>query len=125
MRLATLVRWIVVLAALGWIGYGVAGAGLSYLAVQDILDDALRHAARQQTTGRGGQTGDVLGRIRTAVVLAAGREGIVVQPSDVEVSTGPGQISAGLRWSHPVLSVGDREILVIPMSVHRSLAAAP
>jgi hypothetical protein len=126
MRLAILVRWAVFLAVLGWIGYSVVGAGLSYFAVQEILDGALRDgASRQRAVARGGQAGDIAGYIKSSIVLAAMRDGMAIQPSDVEISTGSGQISARLRWSHPVLSFGDREILVVPMSVRRSLMVAP
>ena len=127
MRLSTFVRWVVVLALLGWAGYTVAGAGWTYWAVQESVDKVLGEAfSRHRAALATGTQTDVMGRdVRGAIALNARRDGLSVQDGDIQVSANAAGISATVRWSYPVISFGGSDILVVPMSIQRSFVATP
>jgi hypothetical protein len=127
MKLGTLVRWIIGLGALGWAGYVVAGAGWSYFTTQEIVDQVLRDVFSRNRSARGAGTQPVAvaDYVRTAIALGAQREGMSVQESDVTVSVNSTRVSAVVHWPYPVISYRGNDILVIPMSIERSIVAPP
>ena len=127
MKLGTLLRWIVGLGALGWAGYVVAGAGWSYFTTQEIVDQVLRDVFSRNRSARsvGTQTVAVAEYVRTAIALGAQREGMSVQESDVTVSVNSSRVSAVVHWPYPIITYRGNDILVIPMSIERSIVAPP
>ena len=127
MRLSTLIRWVIFLAVLGWAGYTVAGAGWTYYAIQENVDKVLREASgRYRTALQTGTQTDTMARdIRGAIALNARRDGLAVQEADIQVSASGATISATVQWSYPVIRYGGSDLLVIPMSLHRSSVATP
>jgi len=127
MKLATLLRWIIGLGALGWAGYVIAGAGWSYFTTQEIVDQVLRDVFSRSRSARGAGTQPVAvtDYVRTAITLGAQREGMPVQESDVTVSVNDSKVSAVVHWPYPVISFRGNDILVIPMSIERSIVAPP
>lgn len=127
MKLGTVVRWLVVLGALGWAGYVVAGAGWSYFTAQEIVDQVLRDVSTRNRSARstGSPPGALTEYVRTAIALGAQHEGLAVQESDVTVSVNPAGVSATVHWPYPVISYRGNDILVIPMSLERSIVTPP
>ncbi len=129
MRLGSWIRWIVILAGLGWAGYTVAGAGWAYFTAQEVVEKALRNAsARHRATfATGSQVAvDALAAsVRADILLAALHEDLRMTEGDVTVSANSAGFSAAIRWPYPVISYRGRDILVVPMSVQRSIALTP
>ena len=127
MRLSSLARWIVVLGLLGWCGYTTAGAGWTYFATQEIVDKALLDAANRYrgAMSTATSTGALTGYVRNSIVLNARRDGLTVQESDVQVSASPVGISATVRWAYPIVTHGGQNLLVVPMSIQRSIVPTP
>jgi hypothetical protein len=127
MRLWSLARWVVVLAVLGWAGYVLTGAGWTYYATQELVDQVLREASnRYRSSITSGVDGDVVAAyVRNSIVLNARRDGLMVDEKDVSARSNAAGISASVRWSYAILSHGGADILVVPMSVQRSINPVP
>jgi hypothetical protein len=127
MRLRTVVRGLLILAVLVWLGYAVAGIGWSYWVTQEVVDKTLRDgtARYRRTTASGGPTEGLASYLRASIAMAARHEGLAIHEQDIEVSSDPARVSATVHWSHPVFSYGGRDILVIPMSLERSFVSPP
>ncbi len=129
MRFRTFIWWVIFVAALGWIGYTVASAGWTYYATQELVDRVLRESSgrHRNAFATGTQTAlDALTtEVRNSIVVASRRELFPVQDEDVSVSANSAGISATVKWSYPVVSYGGRDVLVVPMSVQRSLVPSP
>jgi len=125
-RIWTLVRWVIFIAVLGWVGYSVAGAGWSYFATQELVDKTLLEAStRYRASIPGSQASTLATYVRNSIVTAARRDGLSIQAADVDVSTSPRVISATVRWSYPAISYQGVGLLVVPMSVKRSYVTTP
>jgi len=127
MRLRAFVFWLLVVAALAWIGQTIALAGWSYFVTQELVERALREVSARQRAAMSLGTlkarDEVTTDARNSILLAARRDGLSFE--DVFVDVTPSAISATVRWSYPVVTYEGRELLVIPMSVHRSSVPAP
>ena len=129
MRLWTFVRWVIVLGVLAWAGYAVAGAGWSYFATQEVVEKALREGTTQHRTAFA--TGNLLAvdalvnSVRASILVGTRHDGLRVQEGDVRVSANSAGMSAAVRWSYPMLTYRGSEILVIPLSIERSLVVSP
>ena len=110
---------LMALVAFGWAAYVVAEAGWTYYATRDAVDTVLREAtARYRTPLRTGTfTDSMLTEVRDWVARDAARSGVPVHARDVAVSATAAGISATVHYSYPVI----RDILVVPLSVQRSL----
>jgi hypothetical protein len=129
MRLRTFVLGVVFLAAFGWIGYTVAQVGWNYYATQALIERALWEEAGKyrsaRATGTPGALDKLMGDVRNSVMLAARREGFPIQENDVDVFISSAGISVTARWSYPVVTYGGNHLLVVPISVRRSVAPQP
>ena len=129
MRLGSLLRWLIFLAVLGRAGYTVASIGWSYYSTQEIVDKALHDASARHRAEFlvGNQVAvDALARtVRSAIVLEALHEGLRLAEGDVDVVANQAGLSATVRWSHPIVTYGDADLLIVPLSMHRSLLVAP
>jgi hypothetical protein len=129
MRLRTFVLSVVFLAAFGWVAYTVALVAWNYYETQALIDKVLWEESGKYKTARATGTADALDKltrsVRSSVLLAARREGFPVSENDVDVSINSAGIGVAARWSYPVLSYRDNAILVVPISVQRSLVASP
>jgi hypothetical protein len=129
MRFRSFILWVIVLAALGWAGFAVAGAGWSYFATQEMVDKVLREATgrhRAALTG-GTQKGldALVADIRNSILLAARREGMPIEERRVAVSANSAGVSATVTWSHAVITYGGNDVLALPLSVQRSFVPPP
>jgi hypothetical protein len=124
MGFRTFVYSVVVLAVLAWVGFTAAGAGWSYLATQEMVDRVLQEASDRHRAALAAGTSQALeglaADVRTGILRAARRDGLIVDPSSLRVSPMPGGVEITLRWSYPALSYGGRDLLVIPLSLHKS-----
>lgn len=127
MRFSSLARWIIVLGVLGWCGYTTAGAGWSYFSTQEVVDKVLLEATNRyrSTLSTGVSAASVTTYVRSAIVANARRDGLPIQEADVQVSAGPMGIAATVRWSYPIIRQGGQDLLVVPMSVQRSIGPTP
>ena len=127
MRLGRVVSWVIVVAVLAWVGYTVAGASWSYFSAQEMVDKALRDASARHrevfATGNQGAVDALTDSVRAAILLAALHDGFRMDASDVTVSANTAGLSAVVHWSYPVVSYKDYDILVVPLSIQRSLGA--
>jgi hypothetical protein len=123
------VSWVVVLGVLSWIGYTVAAAGWSYLATQEMVDKILRDASARHraafATGNQAAVDALAEYVRAAILLGAARDGLRMDERDVTVSANSAGLSATVGWSYPIISYQSSDILVIPLSVQRSVAVTP
>src|SRR5437867_5725686 len=73
MRLRTVVRGLLILAVLVWLGYAVAGIGWSYWVTQEVVDKTLRDgtARYRRTTASGGPTEGLASYLRASIAMAA------------------------------------------------------
>jgi hypothetical protein len=112
-------RRLVTLIVLGWAVYVAAGASWTYYAPQDAIDAVLREAAaRYRTSLRAGTVADtLLAEIRESVARNAGRGTFRRDARVVAVSATAAGISATVQYAVPVI----KDILVVPLSVNRSL----
>jgi hypothetical protein len=129
MRFRTFILWVIFLAALGWAGYTVAGAGWSYLTTQEVVDKVLREATGRHRAALMGGTqkalDELVADIRTSIVLAARREGMPLEERSLAVSANSAGVSASVAWSYPVFTYGGNDVLALPMSVQRSFVPPP
>jgi hypothetical protein len=129
MSLGRLLRWVFVLAILGWVAYSAAGAAWSYFAAQELVDKALRDASEQHRVAfaKGNQAAvdSLTSNVRAAIQLGAMREGILIEEKDVTVSANAAGLVASARWSYPVVSYKNWDILVVPLSIRRSVVLVP
>lgn len=128
MRFRTFVFWVLVLGALGWVGYTVAAAGWSYFATQELVDKTLREVlARHRsamTAGTQRAVDELVADARRSIVASARREDLPIQDGSVSVARTSAGISATVRWRYPVVVYG-WEVLVVPMSIQRSFIPPP
>ena len=126
MRFSSLARWIIVLGILAWAGYTLAGAGWSYLATQEVVDKVLLETTNRYRSAlsTGTPTGTIANYVRSSIVAYARRDGLVIQEADIQVFASAVGISVAVRWSYPLVTQGGRDLLVIPMSIQRSIAPA-
>ena len=127
MRFSSVARWLIVLGILGWCGYTTAGAGWSYFSTQEIVDKVLVEASNRYRSAlnSGSATSGVTSYVRNAIVSSARRDGMAIQESDVQVSASAVGITATVRWSYPIVTQGGQDLLVVPMSIHRSVVPTP
>jgi hypothetical protein len=127
MRIWSLARWVIVLALIGWSGYTLAGAGWTYFATQELVDQVLREASSRYRTAiaTGSEMDGVVNHVRNSIILNARRDGLLLQEGDVQVLANSAGISATVRWPHPILTYGTDDLLVVPMSIRRSYVVAP
>ncbi len=127
MRFSSVARWIIVLGILGWCGYTTAGAGWSYFSTQEVVDKVLVEASNRYRSALNSEaaTSGVTAYVRTAIVTIARRDGLPIQESDVHVSASSKGISATVRWSYPIITQGGQDLLVVPMSIQRSIVPTP
>ena len=127
MRFSSVARWIIVLGALGWCGYTTAGAGWSYFSTQEVVDKVLLEATNRYRSSLNTDAAptSVTTYVRSAIVANARRDGLPIQEADVQVWASPMGISATVRWTYPIISQGGQDLLVVPMSVQRSMAPTP
>ena len=129
MRLWTFARWVIILGVLGWAGYAVAGAGWNYFATQEVVDRALREATIQHraafATGNLVAVDALANSVRASILVGTRHDGLHVQEENVRVSANSAGMSAAVRWSYPILTYRGSEILVIPLSIERSLVMSP
>lgn len=126
MRLGRVVSWVIVIAVLAWVGYAAAGAGWTYFAAQELVDKALRDASPQHrevfTAGSQSAVNALTESVRAAILLAAARDGLRMEESDVTVSANVAGLSAVARWSYPLVTYQGYDILVVPLFVQRSVS---
>jgi hypothetical protein len=129
MKLWTLVRWVILLAVLGWAGYTVAGAGWTYYATQEVVDKALRDASGNHrtafATGSQMSVDALTTQVRNTILFNARHDGLPVQEGDVHVSANSAGMSARVHLSYPVVRYQGSDLLVFPMSVQRSYVPTP
>jgi len=125
MRLARVVRWVVVLGVLGWAGYLAASVGWNYLATQQVVDQALLEASAQHraifSTGTQTNIATYINSIRAGILYRALHEGLAIDENDVMVSANQAGLSATVHWSYPVIAYRGDAYIVMPLSVHRSI----
>jgi hypothetical protein len=125
MRLARLVRWAVILGVLGWLAYTAIGASWSYVTTQLVIDNAFHDASAQHraafSTGTQFAIETYLSSVRSAILYAAMHEGLAINENDIIVSANQAGLSATVRWSYPIISFHGAPVVVIPLSVHRSM----
>ena len=123
MRLRRIVFWLLFLGALGWAGQAITLAGWSYFVAQEVVERALREVAARHrwTLGLDTQRGqdEVITDSRSAILREAWRHDLPLQEVNVYVTSSG--ISANVKWSYPVVIYAGRDILVIPMSLQRSI----
>ena len=116
---------LMLVAAIAWTGYVATEAGWRHYATQDAVDAVLREAATQYRIPLATEsfTDTMRADVCDRVARGAGRDGLLVQASDVAVSARAGAISATVHYSYPVIRLGGKDILVVPLSVQRSTVA--
>ena len=129
MRLGRWIRVAIVLIVLGWVGYTVAGVGWSYFSVQELVEKTLRDASDRHRAAFAAGTQIAVDTltitVRSAILLAALHEGILMREADVRVSANSAGLSATARWSYPVVRYAGDDILVVPMWVQRTIVIPP
>ena len=129
MRFRSFLRWVIVVVVLCGGGYMAADIGWNYYTVQELVDKALRDASARHRaafmTGSQIAVDSLAGFARSAILLAALHEGVRMEEKNVSVSANAAGFSATARWSYPVISYQGTDVLVVPMSVRRSLIVAP
>jgi len=127
MRFASLFRWAVVLSALGWAGYTITDAGSTYFMMDGILDKALYETStRYRAALANGTPPEAMAKqLRTTIAAAARHEGIPVDPGNIVVLANSTGISASMQVAFPVVRYRDSELLVLPLSVRRSVIPTP
>jgi hypothetical protein len=125
MRLARVVRWVVVLGVLGWVAYIVAGVGWNYFATQEVVDKALRDASARHraifSTGTQTNVTTYVDSIRAAILYGALHEGLAIDENEVMVSANQAGLSAAVSWSYPIITYQGDAYIVMPLSIHRSI----
>ena len=123
MGLARFAAKVLLPAALAFGTYTAAVAGWTYYATQDVVDGALHQAATQYRTAlsRGAITDTMVAEMRSHVALSVGRDGLPVE--DVFISVHATRISATVMYHYPIITHRGLNILVVPMSVQRSVVA--
>jgi Kef-type K+ transport system membrane component KefB len=129
MSLGRVIRWVLVLAIIGWVAYSAAGAAWSYFSAQEVVEKALRDASERHRVafamGTQAAVDSLTSTVRVAILLGAIHEGLLIEEKDVTVSANSAGFVASARWSYPVVSYEKWNILVVPLSVHRSVVLAP
>ena len=125
MRLRRLVLSVLVLGLVIWGGYTSVSAGWSHLATQDMVDKVLGEAADSQRMAVAAGTQDALDRwvagLRASLLLAARRSALPLDEENISILLGSTAFRVTVKWSYPVVTWGGENVLVIPLSVHRSV----
>lgn len=126
MRLRRLVLTVLVLGLVVWGGYAFVSAGWSHLATQDMLDKALREAFSSHRMAAAAGTQDALDRwvlgLRASILLNARRSELPLDEDNISILLGSsGAVRVTIKWSYPIVTWGGENILVVPLSVHRSV----
>ncbi|HEV8440502.1 MAG TPA: hypothetical protein VGT40_20625 [Methylomirabilota bacterium] len=129
MRLRTLILWAMFVVVFGWAGYTLTVAGWEYFVTQDVVERTLRETSVRHRSallaGTQRAVDDLVADTRASILLAARRDGLTLPEGSVSVSANSTAVAATVRWPYTVISYGGAELLVVPMSVQRSLTVAP
>jgi hypothetical protein len=127
MRLRTLVVTVLWLGAIGYGAFVLLAAGSSWFQTSGLIEQAVQGVARRAgspgpvETGGPGYASDVRG----AILFAARRQGIPLDPKNLTVSPeGPG-VRVRLHWSYPALSLRGETVLAVPLWIDRSYGGSP
>ena len=126
MGFRSLVRWIVGLSVLAWAGYTAVSATSSYLATQGMVDQVLQEASAKVKTvaSTGGQPSfeDLAADVRVTLLIRARRYGISLDERGLGVLPANGGLTVKLKWSHPAVTYRGDPIVVVPMTMERSVS---
>ena len=121
--MGTFLRWLIFLGIFAWAAYSLSLAGWSYFKTDEVVEQALRESLGRHRSAMTSGSGlaEVAADIRASIVRAARKEGLAIDNGNVEVSADRAMLSATVRWSYPLISYGDRDMLLVPLSVQRSV----
>ena len=126
MRFRTFILWTGGLALLGWAGYTAVSASSAYLAAREMADQVLQDVTpRVRAAAAAGDQrpfDDLVDDVRQTLLIRARRLAIPIGERDVAVLSARGRLTVKLGWHVPVLAYGGNALLIIPMSLERSVS---
>ena len=125
MRFRTFVLWAAGLLVLGWAGSTAVSASAAYLAAREMVDQVLQESSSRLRAGTaaGSQQSpaDLVPDIQATLLIRARRYGIPIEGRNLAVFAEGRGLTVNLKWSYPVISYRGDVIVIIPMSLERSL----
>ncbi|MBI2199779.1 MAG: hypothetical protein HYU42_14445 [Candidatus Rokubacteria bacterium] len=126
MRFRTFAVWTGGLALLGWAGYTAVSASSAYLAAREMTDQVLQDVTpRVRGAAAAGDPrpfDDIVDDVRQTLLIRARRLAIPIGERDVAVLSSRRGLTVELRWHLPVLAYRGDVLLMIPMSLERSVS---
>ena len=126
MRFRTFILGMGGAALLGWAGYTAVSASSAYLAARGMADQVLQEVTpRVRSAAAAGDQqpfDDLADDVRQTLLIRARRLAIPIGERDVAVLSARGGLTVKLRWHFPVLAYRGDVLLIIPMSLERSVS---
>lgn len=126
MRFRTFILWMGGLALLGWAGYTAVSASSAYLAAREMTDQVLQDVTPRvrgaAAAGDPRPLDDLVDDVRQTLLIRARRLAIPIGERDVAVLSSRRGLTVELRWHFPVLAYRGDVLLMIPMSLERSVS---
>jgi len=127
MRLRILIRWVVILAVVGWAGYTLVAAGSNYLAMQEMVDTVLQEHDRRRraavAAGRASAPEEYADEVAASLRAAARRMALQTGEPTVTVSVQGSALRVMLRWAYPLVTYQGYAVVAIPFRLQRRVDA--
>ena len=131
MRVRTVIRRLVGVALVAFVGYGAVMVGASFFETRHVVDQAVFEAGRRpRATAAVGQAADstlleFAVEAREGILVAARRKNLPIEPSKLVVKPEGSGIHVSLHWSYVLLEFADETALAVPLWLDRTFELSP
>jgi hypothetical protein len=121
-RLRTLFAFVFWTAFLGFGAYCVATLGTSYLQTAGMVEQAVGDVRRRPraTGSTDSARAELVNEVRAAIIYAARREGLTLDPQQLIVSIDAEGLHVRLRWPQPLVSYAGQTLVFVNLWLDRS-----
>jgi len=130
-RVRTVVDRVVWVVIAGFLAYAAVFAGMSYFETRQLVDQAVFEAGRRPRAASavGPASVSTLQGIavdtRAAILVAARRSNVPVDPSKLTVAPEGAGIRVSLHWSCVLLEIANETALAVPLWLDRTFELKP
>lgn len=114
-------RWVVVIAIIGWLGSVAVSAAVRYLELSDVIERVVVEARPAGGVSDSGKAA-YLRQVHAHIIARASRPEAPLPAEAVFVTASPGSLWVTVRWSQPVLTWQGQTLWAVPLSLSRTFS---